>query len=129
MIRRPPISTRTDTLFPYTTLFRSRLRSCRSLRRRAIAFGQCWLKESREQTLDHRPACFETRLSALLRMRVVLCATKNLPHPEGADRAAAYAAAATDAHRGSNSLHVPRHYLSEPKSGEWGWSGAEILKP
>src|SRR3546814_2783253 len=25
MIRRPPISTRTDTLFPYTTLFRSRI--------------------------------------------------------------------------------------------------------
>src|SRR3546814_1031063 len=25
MIRRPPISTRTDTLFPYTTLFRSTL--------------------------------------------------------------------------------------------------------
>src|SRR3546814_2703134 len=25
MIRRPPISTRTDTLFPYTTLFRSSL--------------------------------------------------------------------------------------------------------
>src|SRR3546814_9408665 len=24
MIRRPPISTRTDTLFPYTTLFRSK---------------------------------------------------------------------------------------------------------
>src|SRR3546814_6324688 len=29
MIRRPPRSTRTDTLFPYTTLFRS----CRSSRR------------------------------------------------------------------------------------------------
>src|SRR3546814_12725991 len=30
MIRRPPRSTRTDTLFPYTTLFRSpRARSCR----------------------------------------------------------------------------------------------------
>src|SRR3546814_6429606 len=29
MIRRPPRSTRTDTLFPYTTLFRSRaLRHC-----------------------------------------------------------------------------------------------------
>src|SRR3546814_4845385 len=27
MIRRPPRSTRTDTLFPYTTLFRSRDRS------------------------------------------------------------------------------------------------------
>src|SRR3546814_16450952 len=25
MIRRPPTSTRTDTLFPYTTLFRSRM--------------------------------------------------------------------------------------------------------
>src|SRR3546814_8005969 len=31
MIRRPPRSTRTDTLFPYTTLFRSRLRSRRLL--------------------------------------------------------------------------------------------------
>src|SRR3546814_6343334 len=29
MIRRPPRSTRTDTLFPYTTLFRSPLRSRR----------------------------------------------------------------------------------------------------
>src|SRR3546814_7077985 len=26
MIRRPPRSTRTDTLFPYTTLFRSRIK-------------------------------------------------------------------------------------------------------
>src|SRR3546814_12867044 len=29
MIRRPPISTRTDTLFPYTTLFRSLRRNWR----------------------------------------------------------------------------------------------------
>src|SRR3546814_12309032 len=29
MIRRPPRSTRTDTLFPYTTLFRSALFLCR----------------------------------------------------------------------------------------------------
>src|SRR3546814_7600275 len=28
MIRRPPRSTRTDTLFPYTTLFRSRASRC-----------------------------------------------------------------------------------------------------
>src|SRR3546814_13683570 len=28
MIRRPPRSTRTDTLFPYTTLFRSRRGGC-----------------------------------------------------------------------------------------------------
>src|SRR3546814_8487716 len=30
MIRRPPRSTRTDTLFPYTTLFRSRQRHGRA---------------------------------------------------------------------------------------------------
>src|SRR3546814_6604829 len=30
MIRRPPRSTRTDTLFPYTTLFRSRTKSMAS---------------------------------------------------------------------------------------------------
>src|SRR3546814_5028018 len=30
MIRRPPRSTRTDTLFPYTTLFRSKARSART---------------------------------------------------------------------------------------------------
>src|SRR3546814_2033254 len=35
MIRRPPRSTRTDTLFPYTTLFRSLLRS----RRRNLLLG------------------------------------------------------------------------------------------
>src|SRR3546814_8018454 len=34
MIRRPPRSTRTDTLFPYTTLFRSRMRTC------ALAWGK-----------------------------------------------------------------------------------------
>src|SRR3546814_8203162 len=32
MIRRPPISTRTDTLFPYTTLFRSLLAVMKGLR-------------------------------------------------------------------------------------------------
>src|SRR3546814_7340405 len=32
MIRLPPRSTRTDTLFPYTTLFRSRRRRDRDLR-------------------------------------------------------------------------------------------------
>src|SRR3546814_11603231 len=32
MIRRPPRSTRTDTLFPYTTLFRSTSRACLPIR-------------------------------------------------------------------------------------------------
>src|SRR3546814_3021800 len=36
MIRRPPRSTRTDTLFPYTTLFRSELGDGFGLTRRGI---------------------------------------------------------------------------------------------
>src|SRR3546814_2466195 len=36
MIRLPPRSTRTDTLFPYTTLFRSNLLSDTSVLRRAL---------------------------------------------------------------------------------------------
>src|SRR3546814_13841810 len=39
MIRRPPRSTRTDTLFPYTTLFRSSVRPGRVVRQPA-AGGQ-----------------------------------------------------------------------------------------
>src|SRR3546814_18788143 len=36
MIRRPPRSTRTDTLFPYTTLFRSSHETQRSLCRKLL---------------------------------------------------------------------------------------------
>src|SRR3546814_13700633 len=46
MIRRPPISTRTDTLFPYTTLFRSPVPG----RRRAGAAGP-----ERRHGLRHGP--------------------------------------------------------------------------
>src|SRR3546814_4266417 len=43
MIRRPPRSTRTDTLFPYTTLFRSlrRLRAESALRRTPTCAQDC----------------------------------------------------------------------------------------
>src|SRR3546814_2274889 len=41
MIRRPPRSTRTDTLFPYTTLFRSPdLRCCHAACLRGVTFVQ-----------------------------------------------------------------------------------------
>src|SRR3546814_4052837 len=36
MIRRPPRSTRTDTLFPYTTLFRSQRQRFRSVLRKNL---------------------------------------------------------------------------------------------
>src|SRR3546814_16638983 len=40
MIRRPPRSTRTDTLFPYTTLFRSTGTALRSLAARSFTADQ-----------------------------------------------------------------------------------------
>src|SRR3546814_14602585 len=42
MIRRPPRSTRTDTLFPYTTLFRS---WSRWVRRGSALFSRKWTPE------------------------------------------------------------------------------------
>src|SRR3546814_9043982 len=50
MIRRPPRSTRTDTLFPYTTLFRS-VPTCPSRRRTAAG----------RSSSSHPPACPESR--------------------------------------------------------------------
>src|SRR3546814_15950310 len=38
MIRRPPRSTRTDTLFPYTTLFRSAVMRCLTIMMRGKMF-------------------------------------------------------------------------------------------
>src|SRR3546814_16393486 len=40
MIRRPPRSTRTDTLFPYTTLFRSAAIDANGLRHVYVALGE-----------------------------------------------------------------------------------------
>src|SRR3546814_18586214 len=52
MIRRPPRSTRTDTLFPYTTLFRS-LAFCRSI------------VHSRHDVADSQPGVFMTFIALL----------------------------------------------------------------
>src|SRR3546814_7274499 len=41
MLRRPPRSTRTDTLFPYTTLFRSRVESRKSSPRTIRLIPKC----------------------------------------------------------------------------------------
>src|SRR3546814_15536718 len=50
MLRRPPGSTRTDTLFPYTTLFRSAKGRAPRLRRRSISE----LRLYRQQADDRR---------------------------------------------------------------------------
>src|SRR3546814_9172960 len=59
MIRRPPRSTRTDTLFPYTTLFRSP--ACPLIRGRNLpahgrgAGGICVVRSSAKGESGHRP--------------------------------------------------------------------------
>src|SRR3546814_15176571 len=50
MIRRPPRSTRTDTLFPYTTLFRSRPR-----KKRPSAASTAWPNHGMMQSSGSRP--------------------------------------------------------------------------
>src|SRR3546814_5666972 len=66
MIRRPPRSTRTDTLFPYTTLFRSddfhharSYRLCRGSRRLAACRHRHGLAAAGppRDTAGHVPAC------------------------------------------------------------------------
>src|SRR3546814_8240792 len=48
MIRRPPRSTRTDTLFPYTTLFRSRHSTGDGMARRRLLGGAVGSKRERQ---------------------------------------------------------------------------------
>src|SRR3546814_7483062 len=61
MIRRPPRSTRTDTLFPYTTLFRSRpegkpgaqARSRPAYRPASSGRVACWQADDRTRSEEH----------------------------------------------------------------------------
>src|SRR3546814_17939588 len=61
MIRRPPRSTRTDTLFPYTTLFRSRDDAARMAPTRdAVRLsrsGDRRLRQCGHPQLDRAPDC------------------------------------------------------------------------
>src|SRR3546814_7369277 len=54
MIRRPPRSTRTDTLFPYTTLFRSEIEQRLCLRARHAG-----LEEARDRLVVFHPVARE----------------------------------------------------------------------
>src|SRR3546814_19958761 len=71
MIRRPPRSTRTDTLFPYTTLFRSSggccpamdgaPASCQRLRLRAMIIADHF-RPLRRRELEYRRIQLDARL-------------------------------------------------------------------
>src|SRR3546814_1697262 len=77
MIRRPPRSTRTDTLFPYTTLFRSghrpqpRSRAARQYDR-PDRIGNSWSHESSARSEEHT-----SELQSLMRISyAVFCLKK-----------------------------------------------------
>src|SRR3546814_20537845 len=72
MIRHPPRSTRTDTLFPYTTLFRSRTRASLSLESH-LALPRAAARQHRrngdgEEAQDHRPQRRRKRRAGSRRM-------------------------------------------------------------
>src|SRR3546814_8902296 len=64
MIRRPPRSTRTDTLFPYTTLFRSTARP-RSRHRRELRLPRAALRGGRHGRPPGRQGRSEEHTSEL----------------------------------------------------------------
>src|SRR3546814_10777606 len=71
MIRRPPRSTRTDTLFPYTTLFRSRLSLCRRRDEDERQAGEDRrpAREGNQPPLDQEPRRRAQRLALYRRRR------------------------------------------------------------
>src|SRR3546814_14203007 len=74
MIRRPPRSTRTDTLFPYTTLFRSAALGL------PYAFASHFAPAMLEQALalyraQFKPSLRRSRPHAMLAMNVVVADT------------------------------------------------------
>src|SRR3546814_6757018 len=89
IIRRPPRSTRTDTLFPYTTLFRSLVRvepreelgqACLQLAllRPAVEVDA----EALQRRLDPRSEEHTSELQSLMRISyAVFCLKKNNQHP------------------------------------------------
>src|SRR3546814_4745799 len=96
MIRRPPRSTRTDTLFPYTTLFRSmcadgKLRTCLAcvamefpgvVRAAAIRIVAIWI--AADQALDFfvasRSEEHTSELQSLMRISYAVFCLKKKKH-------------------------------------------------
>src|SRR3546814_2370598 len=85
MIRRPPRSTRTDTLFPYTTLFRPPdgrvpTQSKPGLGGRRMAVPEVPLKRWEEQTselqsltrISYAVFCLKKKKKALIHMQITL---------------------------------------------------------
>src|SRR3546814_10687622 len=82
MIRRPPRSTRTDTLFPYTTLFRSGSPQSQGIRAVPFALEKIRQARSFDFTCCHSPSCrseeHTSALQSLMRISyAVFCLKRN----------------------------------------------------
>src|SRR3546814_4364053 len=85
MIRRPPRSTRTDTLFPYTTLFRSKMVHIGSLgpwqRQAASGAARCQENAVRLNRFAGRSEEHTSELQSLMRISyAVFCMKKKKQH-------------------------------------------------
>src|SRR3546814_6105811 len=94
MIRRPPRSTRTDTLFPYTTLFRSNFSLCMAFK---YAPRQPFPAPRRPPGAGKRSEEHTSELQSLMRISyAVFCLKKNIlfetkrVHIEPADQITAF---------------------------------------
>src|SRR3546814_15814161 len=107
MIRRPPRSTRTDTLFPYTTLFRSAEKSAHSSARQVSLSRRHWH--------DHRH--FQRRVVAELGFRTVHRSRGRTPRqrPQTAARSATERKSVVSGQRVSLRVHLGRRRLIQNK--------------
>src|SRR3546814_1674484 len=113
MIRLPPRSTRTDTLFPYTTLFRSLHRACRVRRRagrrvRAGSFPRAsrvpWRHWSRHRRAPGRSEEHTSELQSLMRISyAVFCLKKKKKHTTDCDKKK------TDVKRSIDHINILNH--------------------
>src|SRR3546814_4948445 len=113
MIRRPPRSTRTDTLFPYTTLFRSRYLRARHgrilrpwLTWSVILYGKIGEPFRYGQTDRERSEEHTSELQSLMRISyAVFCLTKKERRTLEWDTAATRATLSTPTRQATQTLH------------------------
>src|SRR3546814_6281167 len=91
MIRRPPRSTRTDTLFPYTTLFRSKILPVEEHIR--VYGSSIWVKKWPDGGIDVRSPYFNPAFAAALRVIRKEFGGRWIPHQK-VNRFPAYSAPA-----------------------------------
>src|SRR3546814_15414392 len=100
MIRRPPRSTRTDTLFPYTTLFRSRIGRQVERGDMPCKIGVAYLNVACQQKTDHRYSKGRTNVAAKAEESRAIRATLRGQGSQGQD---------IQRHETQPKTHPPKH--------------------